>query len=62
MKKHKIKAILSENHLVLTNRGLIEAQKINTFDTVIGVKGFSKITNIIKCDNRPGVPTIIKLN
>ena len=51
--------MFSNEHMVLTKRGLIKAKKLKIGNKVIGLYGEEiTITNIIKCGKRPDAPII----
>ena len=45
--------LFSDEHYVLTEKGYLKANELQNGDKVIGSKGESTITNIIKCGKRP---------
>ena len=50
--------LFSDEHFLLTERGLLKAKELRNGDKVIGVNGVSTIKNIIECGKRPDAPII----
>lgn len=53
-------SMLSDNHLVKTNSGLVEVKDIKIGDILYNCEG--KITDIMKCDERPDAPILGETN
>lgn len=52
------KWLLSDEHLVITKRGLLKASELVSGDVIYGNVGESVITNIIVCGDRPEAPIV----
>jgi len=52
--------LFSEDHYVLTKRGLLKAKELQYGDKVIWINGESTINNIIYCKKRPDATIVSK--
>jgi len=55
------KGMLSDNHLVKTDKGWVKAKDLKVKDKIFDISGkIVKITKLIKCAKRPNAPIIKK--
>ncbi len=54
--------LLSNEHFVLTQRGLLKAKDLQIGDKVIGPKGESTIKNIVEWKKYPDTPIVGETN
>lgn len=55
--------VLSDNHLVMTDKGWVEAKKLIVGDNIKDFTGkIVKIEKITKCEKRPDAPIVGEIN